>query len=405
MNDTPVTPDTDTSPDSWRDLDAVIVPQPSAEPEPEPERVLLHMPVDVRSVSLAVLAGLAVLYTMQWASVVLIPLMLGVTVSYALSPVVDRLERARLPRAAGAGLLLLAIVGGIGSTVYSLSDDATALIESLPDVAQKIRQTVHDNHNPSASTIDKMQKAATQLEQAAQEGGLTASTTSRGVTRVRVERPQFDIKDYLWTGTLGLAASLGQATMVLFISFFLMASGNTFRRKLVKIVGPTFARRKITVQALDEITAQVQRYLLVQVVVSLGVGLLTWLAFLAIGVQHAAVWGVAACVLNFVPYIGSIVITAASAMVGFVQFASVDMALLVAGVSLLIHTVSGHLVTPWLTSRTCQMNAVAVFVGVLAFGWLWGIWGLLLGTPMLMMVKTVCDRVEDLKPIGELLGA
>ena len=409
MNDTPVTPDTDTSPDSWRDLDAVIVPQPSAEPEPEPEpereRVLLHMPVDVRSVSLAVLAGLAVLYTMQWASVVLIPLMLGVTVSYALSPVVDRLERARLPRAAGAGLLLLAIVGGIGSTVYSLSDDATALIESLPDVAQKIRQTVHDNHNPSASTIDKMQKAATQLEQAAQEGGLTASTTSRGVTRVRVERPQFDIKDYLWTGTLGLAASLGQATMVLFISFFLMASGNTFRRKLVKIVGPTFARRKITVQALDEITAQVQRYLLVQVVVSLGVGLLTWLAFLAIGVQHAAVWGVAACVLNFVPYIGSIVITAASAMVGFVQFASVDMALLVAGVSLLIHTVSGHLITPWLTSRTCQMNAVAVFVGVLAFGWLWGVWGLLLGTPMLMMVKTVCDRVEDLKPIGELLGA
>ncbi|MBX9716637.1 MAG: AI-2E family transporter, partial [Burkholderiaceae bacterium] len=179
---------------------------------------------------------------------------------------------------------------------------------------------------------------------------------------------------------------------------------NTFRRKLVKIVGPTFARRKITVQALDEITAQVQRYLLVQVAVSLGVGLATWLAFLAIGVEHAAVWGVVAFVLNFVPYIGSIAITAASAMVGFVQFGSVDMALLVAGVSLLIHTVSGHLITPWLTSRTCQMNAVAVFVGVLAFGWLWGIWGLLLGTPMLMMVKTVCDRVDDLKPIGELLG-
>lgn len=407
MNDTPAPPDTKTPLGSLRDLAVASVPEPEsgAEPEPEPERVLLHMPVDVRSVSLAVLAGLAVLYSLQWASAVLIPLMLGVTVSYALSPLVDRLERARLPRAAGAGLLLLSIVGGIGSTMYSLSDDATALIESLPEVAQKIRQTVRANHSQSQSTIDKMQRAATQLEQAAQEGGLAASTTSRGVTRVRVERPQFDIKDYLWTGTLGLAALLGQATMVLFISFFLMASGNTFRRKLVRIVGPTFARRKITVQALDEITAQVQRYLLVQVVVSLGVGVMTWLAFLAIGVEHAAVWGVAACVLNFVPYIGSIVITAASAMVGFVQFASVDMALLVAGVSLLIHTVSGHLVTPWLTSRTCQMNAVAVFVGVLAFGWLWGIWGLLLGTPMLMMVKTVCDRVDDLQPIGELLGA
>jgi predicted PurR-regulated permease PerM len=371
----------------------------------ERERVQLQMQVDVRSASLAVLAGLALLYTLQWASMVLIPLMLGVTLSYALSPLVDRLERARLPRAAGAALLLLFIVGGTGSMMYSLSDDANALIESLPELTQQIRQTMRARHGSSVSNIDKMQKAAAQLEQAAQEGGLTASNTARGVTRVHVERPQFDIKDYLWTGTLGLAASLGQATMVLFISFFLMASGNTFRRKLVKIVGPTFARRKITVQALDEITAQVQRYLLVQVLLSFAVGLMTWLAFMAIGVQHAAVWGVAACVLNFVPYIGSIAITAASAMVGFAQFASVDMALLVAGVSLLIHTVSGQLLAPWLTSRTCQMNAVAVFVGVLVFGWLWGVWGLLLGTPMLMMVKTVCDRVDDLNPIGELLGA
>jgi predicted PurR-regulated permease PerM len=372
-----------------------------AGPESECERV----PVDVRNVSLAVLAGLALLYTLQWASVVLIPLMLGLTVSYALSPLVDRLERARLPRAAGAALLLAFIVGGGGSMMVSLSDDATALIESLPDVTQQIRLAMRAGHGSSVSTIDKMQKAASELDQAAHEGGLAASSTSRGVTRVRVERPQFDIKDYLWTGTLGLVASLGQATMVLFISFFLMAAGNTFRRKLVKIVGPTFARRKITVQALDEITAHVQRYLLVQALLSFGVGLVTWVTYLAIGVQHAAVWGVAACVLNFVPYIGSIAITAASAMVGFVQFASVDMALLVAGASMLIHTVSGQLLAPWLTSRTCRMNAVAVFVGVLMFGWLWGVWGLLLGTPMLMMVKTVCDHVEDLNPIGELLGA
>jgi predicted PurR-regulated permease PerM len=123
-----------------------------------------------------------------------------------------------------------------------------------------------------------------------------------------------------------------------------------------------------------------------------------------IGVQHAAVWGVAACVLNFIPYIGSIAITAGSALVVFLQFGSVDMAMLVAGVSLALHTVSGYLLTPWLTSRTSRMNPVAVFVGVLAFGWLWGVVGLLLGVPILVMVKAVCDRVDDLKPIGELLG-
>lgn len=401
---------------------AMTDPQPTNGPEPEslnridvlppfdeapardPDRVLLHMPVDVRSLSLAILAALAVLFALRWASAVLIPLMLGVTVSYALSPIVDRLQRLRVPRAVGAGLLLLGIVGAIGSTVYSLADDAGDLVESLPQVTQQIRDVVRAQRSPSESTIDKMQKAAAQLEQVAQEGGLGPTTTSRGVTRVRIEPPRFDIKDYLWTGTMGLAATIGQATVVLFIAFFLMASGDTFRRKLVKIVGPTFARRKVTVQALDEITDQMQRYLLVQVLMSVVVGIATWIAFLLIGVQHAAVWGVAACVLNFVPYLGSVAFTAASALVGFVQFASLDTAILIAAVSLIIHTISGNLITPWLTSRTSQMNAVAVFVGVLAFGWLWGLWGLLLGVPMLMMVKTVCDRVDDLKPIGELLG-
>lgn len=385
--------------------DVTMAPDPlPSEEAPEPERVLLHMPVDVRSVSLAVLAALATVFALHWASAVFIPLMLGITFSYALTPIVNRMERMRIPRAIGAALLMIGIVGGMGWTAYALSDDATMLIESLPAAAQKVRLAVRAKRNRSETTIDMMQRAAAQLEQAAQEGGSTSPTADRGVTRVQIERPKFNIKDYFWTGTLGLVASLGQATVVFFITFFLLASGNTFRRKMVKLAGPTFTQKKITVQALDEITEQIQRYLLVQVFTSIVVGVATGLAFFAIGVQHAAVWGVAACVLNFVPYIGSLVITAGSALVGFVQFGSVQMVLLVAGVSLVLHTISGYLLTPWLTSRTSRMNAVAVFIGVLAFGWLWGVWGLLLGVPILMMVKAVCDRVDDLKPIGELLG-
>jgi predicted PurR-regulated permease PerM len=134
------------------------------------------------------------------------------------------------------------------------------------------------------------------------------------------------------------------------------------------------------------------------------VGAATGLAYWAIGVDHAAVWGVLAMVLNFIPYIGSIVLTGASGMAGFVQFGSVDMGLLVGATSIALHTLSGNLLTPWLTSRTSQINPVVVFVGVLAFGWLWGVWGLLLGTPVLLMAKAVCDRVDDFKPLGELLG-
>jgi predicted PurR-regulated permease PerM len=370
----------------------------------EPAPAQLHTPVNVRSVSLGVLATIATLWALHEARAVFIPCLLGLTLSYALSPVVDRLAHWRLPRAAGAALLLLAMAGGMGWTAYSLSDDATVLVESLPAATQKVRDAVRARRGQAESAMEKVQRAAAQLEQAAQEGAAAAPPAARGVTRVSIERTHFDIKDYLWTGTLGAVATVGQAVMVVFIAFFLLASGSSFRRKMVRIAGPTFAQKRITVQVLDEITDQIRRYLLVQVFTSGLVGVATWLAFLAIGMEHAAVWGVVACVLNFVPYVGSIVIAAGSALVAFVQFGDFDSVLLVAGTALLIHTLSGNLLTPWLTSRTNRMNAVAVFVGVLAFGWLWGLWGLLLGVPVLTAVKAVCDRIEDLKPIGELLG-
>jgi len=138
--------------------------------------------------------------------------------------------------------------------------------------------------------------------------------------------------------------------------------------------------------------------------ISLLVGFATWLAYLAVGVENAAVWGVLAFVLNLIPYIGSVLITGASALAGFVQFGNADMALLLAGLAMLIHIVSGNLLMPWLTSRASRLNAVTVFVGVLFFGWLWGVWGLVLGVPILLMVKAVCDRVDDFKSVSEMLG-
>jgi predicted PurR-regulated permease PerM len=248
-----------------------------------------------------------------------------------------------------------------------------------------------------------VQKAAAQIEQAAQEGSVPGNT--RGAMRVVVEPARFDLRHYLWSGTIGLIALIGQATVVVFLTYFLMLSGDTFRRKLIKLAGDSLSSKKITLQALNEITGQIQRYLQVQLLTSALVGLLTWLALMAIGLDNAAVWGVAAAVLNMVPYVGSLVTAAGSALVGFMQFGSLNMAIAVGGASLVIHTLVGNLLTPWLTSRASRMNPVAVFVGLLAWGWLWGVWGLLLGIPILMIVKAICDRVEDLKPVGEFLGS
>lgn len=393
-----------TEPSTVRAVDGGAIPPIAVAVPAEQPRVLLHMPVDVRNVSLVILATLASVFMLHWASAVFIPVMVGLLFSYGLSPVVDWLALRRIPRALSAALLVLGILSGVGATVYSLSDDAGKLVESLPLAAQKLRDSIRAQRGKPDNTLATVQKAATQLEQAAEETNRTAQV-GRGVQRVQIEKPKFDIRDHLWSGTMGLLAMLGQVGMVALITFFMMASGNTFRRKLVNIAGPTLSRKKITLQALNEINDQIQRYMVVQIFTSGLVGVATWLCFLAVGLENAAVWGIAAGLLNLVPYIGNVVITAGSAMVGFLQFGTLDMALLVAGISLVINSIEGFLLTPWLTSRASKMNPVAIFVGVLAWGWLWGAWGLLLGVPILMVIKAICDRVDDLQAVGELLGA
>ena len=359
-------------------------------------------PIHIRSITLIVLASLLAIATLRWASAFFIPLMIGLLLSYALSPIVDALLRYRIPRAVSAAVLIFGMLAIAGGAIYSFSDDANSLIDSLPAASAKLRDKLHERTGGKA-TLNTVQKAASQLEQAAAEAG-PATPAQRGVQRVIIEKPRFDIREHLWTGTVGLLGLVGQIIVVTFLTYFLLLSGDTFRRKLVKIAGPEFSTKKITVQALDEITGQIQRYLLVQLLASIIVGIATALAFWALGLKHAAVWGFFGGLLNLIPYIGAAVITGAAALVGFMQFGELDNAVYIALASLAIHMVVGNLLVPWWTSRASRMNPVAVFIGVLAWGWLWGVWGLLLGIPILMAVKAICDRVDHLKPIGELLG-
>lgn len=390
-------------------------PQPLVEPPPaalssalaekqDAERVLLHMPVDVRSASLVVLAVLATVFALQWASAVFIPLMVSLLLTYALAPLVTRLERIKISRWFGAAAILLILGGAIAWTTYSLAGSALQLVDSLPLAAQKLRAQVRQGAAARTGTpLDSVQQAASQLERVAEEN--SAKVASRtGATRVVIERPAFNVRDYMWSGTVGLLSATGQLTLVAFLTFFALGSGNTFRRKLVKITGPSLEKKKITVHVLDDMSKQIERYLLVQIFTSALVGLATGLSFWALGLGNAAVWGILAAVTNLIPYIGSVIVMGAAGLVAFLQFNSIQMALVIGGVSLVIHTLVGNLLLPFLTSRTSRMNPLAVFVGVIFWGWLWGVWGLLLGIPIMMVFKAVCDRVEDLQPIGELLG-
>jgi predicted PurR-regulated permease PerM len=366
---------------------------------------VLHLPADIRSFSLAVLAVLACFFVLRWAQAVFVPLVLGMILSYALSPIVNRLQGWRVPRALSAAVLLCALVAGTGSMLYSLSDDAAAVVESLPEAAQRLRRTLQSPQQVPVATIDNVQKAAAELQRAATENAVPAAANPPGVTRVVIEPPRFNVKDYLWTGTLGLAALVGETAVVLLLAFFLLASGDAFRRKMVKLAGPKLSQKRITVDALDEINVQIQRYILVQLFTSAIVGVATGFAFAALGLQHPLVWGLAAGITNLVPYLGAAVIAGTSMLVAFMQFESMRSALWIGAASLAIHAIVANVILPWMTSRTARMSPVTVFVAVLVWGWLWGIWGLLLGVPILMVVKAVCDRVDDLKPVGELLGS
>ena len=370
---------------------------------PEAEPLAIRMPVDIRNAALTVLAVLAVVMVLKVAAGMIIPIVLGILISYALDPIVGWMGRIRIPRPISAAIVLLSLVAGSGWLLYGLRSEGQAIVEKLPQAARRLRQSL-ETHGPARSgAIQQVQKAATELEKAA-DAAATPPPTPPGVARVQVEAPPVNVTDYLLWGSIGVAAAIGQIMLVLFLVYFLLASGDLYRRKLVKIVGPSLSKKKITVQILADIDHQIAMFLLVQVFTSTVVAVATWLAFRWMGVEQAAVWGVAAGIFNSIPYFGPFVVTAGTAGVALIQFGTIRMAILVSGVSLAITSLEGFLLTPWLTSRATRMNAVAVFVGLLFWGWVWSVWGMLLAVPMLMVLKAICDHVEDFQPVGELLG-
>ncbi len=353
------------------------------------------------SLTLTVLAVIALVAALYLARAFFVPLLIGILASYALRPLVDWLEAHYIPRPAGAGLVLVALVGSLSWVGYSLRDDAAATIERLPEAARKLRQTMTDARATGQTPLQNMQEAANEIQGAAADAALKPGTR---VAVVRAPEPSVWLRDYAIAQSRLLITVAAQAPIVLLLAYFLLASGVHFRRKLVQFVGPSLSRKKDAVRILAEIHVQVQSYLLATLLSNTLVAIGTWLAFEALGMEHAGVWGVAAGVLHFIPYLGSALIVLGSAVAAFLQFESVLHALAIAGVALLVAGAIGYVFMTWLQSRAARVNAAVLFIALLFFGWLWGIWGLLLGAPLVAIVKVVCDRVDALKPLGELLG-
>jgi predicted PurR-regulated permease PerM len=367
-----------------------------------PEIPLPPTPIDVRGVSLTVLAVAAGILLMRYMQDVMIPIVLSILLFYAFDPVVDYLEKIRIPRAIGAAVALLLLVAMLAGGAYTLTDDVLRIAADVPTATQKLRAAWRRERSPG--TIETLQRAVEEVQKTAKEAVGEQAEPPPGVLKVAVAEPEADGTDYVRWGTAQALEFTSQAIMILFLTFFLLVSDDLFKRKLVEIIGSTFAEKKITVQALNEISEQMERFLLVQVFTSLVVALLTWAALSWLGVNTAAVWGLAAGVLNSVPYFGPMIVTGGLAVVAFVQFGTLSMAAAVGGVALLITSLEGWFLTPALMGRVAQMNTVAIFAGLLFWSWMWGVWGLLLAVPMMMVIKVTCDRLEGFQPVGKLLG-
>ncbi|MGE0042768.1 MAG: AI-2E family transporter [Vicinamibacterales bacterium] len=351
--------------------------------------------------ALVVIALVVTVAGLRLADEFVVPLLVALVMALALAPVVRRLSDW-LPRIVAAGLVVASLAGAFGGLAYSLSDEAADALVELPAATRKMRQALRGSLRRKGTPLARIELTVREMERAASETG--GAATPSGVTAVQLVEPPLDLRNYMWWGSRGLASVAGGLMIVGFLVFFLLATGDRFKRKLVRLSGPSLSRRRAAVLVVDGIALRVARYLLHMSATSAAVGVVTWLVFAWIGVAQAGLWGLAAGLLNLVPYFGPTVVMVGSALAAFAQFGDAGTAALVAGSSLAITAVEGMLVSPLLLGPVADVNPVAVFVSFLFWGWLWGPWGVLLAMPMLVIMKTVAGVVPSLAGVRELLA-
>ena len=360
--------------------------------------------VQVKNVALIVLTTIAVIFALDWAQNFVITMLLGVLLAYTLNPVVKWLEYIKIPRVIGSSLVIIFLMASIGFAGFTLRGQVQSIIAKLPEVSTKLTSAFASKRGEPLTNIQKVQIAASQVETATNSVTNAVAPKKNQRVHVVVEERKFKIGDFLWRGSLGVFGFIGEAITMAFLAYFLLLSGDTFKRKLVRLTGPSLSKRKITVNILEDINNSIQRYMFMLLVTNVMVGLAMWVTFRMLGLENAGAWAVAAGFLHVVPYFGPVVTAAATGIAAYMQFDSILMAMLVSGATMVIATIIGVFLTTWMTGRIAKMNSAAVFISLLFFTWLWGVWGMLLGIPIIVIIKVVCVHIENLQPVAEILG-
>lgn len=363
-------------------------------PRPDLGRLLEFFsgPVDVRSIALTGIFVLLVFYTLYFARDFFLPVVLALLLTFLLAPLVRGLTRLRIPGTIAAAIVILTLLGGTVYAVYSLSGPAADWIERAPQGMRRVERRIRDIQRP----VEEVRQAAEQVEERVEE--IAGGRSGQRPREVQVEGRT------LTSIVLGQTqAFLAGAVVMVILLYFLLASGDLFLRKLVRVL-PRLSDKKAAIEIARATEDHISKYLTTVTLINIGLGVAVGIAMRLAGMPNPVLWGVAAGLLNFVPYLGPLVAAGMIALVSLLTFEGVGRALVAPALYLGLNALEGYLFTPLLLGRRLLLNPVMIFLGIIFWGWLWGIPGALLAVPILATFKIFCDHIEPLSPIGEFLG-
>jgi predicted PurR-regulated permease PerM len=355
--------------------------------------------------ALQVLVVLAVIVVLWWGREFIVPVLTATFLAYTLKPIVERLHRWHVPRSVGAALVLGCLCGGLVYGAASLRDEALTTLQELPAAARRFSHALTGLYHRPGSTVRTVEEVAREIERATRPAReLSNDPHAPASPPVVIAAPASSLNALVWSGSLTALSAIGTVATSLLLMFFLLQTGDSFRRKIVRVFGPSLSTRRATVEVLNDINAQIQRYMFMLLVTNTVLALASWGVYALIGLDNAALWAIAAAVLHVIPYLGAILSILVTSIAAFTQFESFAMTLLVAGATLGLATLVGMGLAPWMSGRQARMNPTAIFLALLFFGWLWGALGLLLAIPIIAICKVVADRVDRFHAVAELLG-
>jgi predicted PurR-regulated permease PerM len=343
--------------------------------------------IEIRAVAITGLFILAVFYTLYFARPFLLPIVLAVLLDFLLSPVVRFLKRLRVPEPVGAAIVVAVLLGLVGVGGYSLAEPARTWMTKAPASIQTIQSRLKELRRP----MEQVSRTADQVEAATDIG-------KSGVREVVVRGPSMSERLFGSTQTF-----LVGAFEMLVLLYFLLAVGDLFLQKLIKVL-PLLKDRKKAVMIARETEASISTYLFTVALVNVGVGFVVALVMFLVGMPNPFLWGALAALAEFVPYLGASAMVVILTLAGLATFPQIGHAVLVPGAYLAVNLVQANFVTPTVLGRRLTLNPVAILVNLVFWWWIWGVAGAFVAVPLLATFKIFCDHIESLAPVGEFLG-